>query len=126
MRSETEDGKKSSPLEEETSSTEDEDASSPENNGTPSSEADNISNYGEEYQPVPDSSSSGGEDNTDTAVEGEQLMAEWMSHDGKMMLLPVLKRPCATIQCPGPTLYTVVHISSLGSAFDLFITEEMV
>ena len=64
---ESEDGEKSSVLEEETSSTLDEDMSSPEDEGTPSSEDDSNTNY-DGFQPVPDSSSSGEKDGTDTVV----------------------------------------------------------
>ncbi|XP_070778216.1 piggyBac transposable element-derived protein 4-like [Enoplosus armatus] len=145
MQSESEDGEKSSALEEETSSTQDEDTSSPEDEGTPSSEDGSITTDDEEYQPVPDSSSSGGEDDTDTATEAEQLMAEtveavaeteelaaeWMSRDGRIMWFPTAKEtlhynPVPTGITPGPTLYAVARISSLRSAFDLFITEEII
>ena len=134
---ESEDGEKSSALEEETSSTQDEDMSSPEDEVTLSSE-DDSNTTDEEYQPVPDSSSSGEEDNTDTAMEAEQMMAEteelageWMSRHGKIMWFPTAEEtlhynPVSTGITPGPTLYAVVYTSNLRSAFDLFITEETI
>lgn len=140
MRSESEDDtdeEKSSAPEEETSSTQDE--------NTSSSEDDSVTTDDEEYQPVQDSSSSGSEDDTDTAVEAKQLMAdtagavaetqeqagEWMSHNGKIMWLPTAEEtlrynPVPTGITPGPTLYAIARISSLRSAFDLFLTEEII
>lgn len=109
MRSESEDEEKSSVLEKATSSSQDED-----------------------YHPVPDSSSSGGEDEAEQLmVETEQQVGEWMSRDGKIMWFPTADEtlhynPVPTGITPGPTLYAVARISSLRSAFDLFITEEMI
>lgn len=94
---------------------------------------------------MPDSFSSGGEEDTDTVVEAEQLMAEtvgavaeteelaaeWMSCDGKMMWFYTAEEtlhcnPVPTSITPGSTLYAVACISSLRSAFGLFITGEII
>ena len=135
--SESKDGEKSSAVEEEKSSTQDEDTSSPEDDGTPSSE-DDSNTTDDDFQPVPGSSSSGEEDSTDTAMEADQLMAEteglageWMSRHGKIMWFPTAEEtlhhnPVSTGFTPGPTLYAVAHISNLRSAFDHFITEEII
>ena len=44
---------------------------------------------------------------------------------GKLYGFPPLRRLCAT-PTQGPTLHAVARINSLRSAFDLFITQEMV
>lgn len=132
MRSESEDDEKSSASEEEASS-------------SVSSENDSITTSDEDYHPVPDSSSSANEDDTETAVEAEQLMAEkvgevaeagepvaeWMSRSGKIEWFPTAAEtmryfPVPTGITPGPTLYAVARISTLRSAFDLFVTEEII
>ena len=69
MCSVSKDEEKSSALDEETLSTHED---------TSSSEDDSITGDDEEYQPVPDSFSSVGEEDTDTAVKAKQLMV-WQS-----------------------------------------------
>lgn len=130
MRSESEDEGATSARDEETVSSHDETASSSEDDGNPSDD--------EECQSVPDSSSSEGEEDTDTAVEAEQLTVEtgepeteWMSCNRKIVWFSTAKEtlsynPVPTGTTPGPTQYAAAHISSLKSAFDLFITGEMV
>ncbi|XP_005947474.1 piggyBac transposable element-derived protein 4 [Haplochromis burtoni] len=110
-----------------------------------SSENDSISTSDEDYHPVPDSSSSPSENDTKTAVEVERLMeetvgeaadagapgAEWMSRSGNIEWFPTAEEtmrynPVPTGITPGPTLYAVTRISTLRSAFDLFVTEEII
>ncbi|KAL3997113.1 hypothetical protein ACER0C_009769 [Sarotherodon galilaeus] len=132
MRSESEDDEESSASEEEASS-------------SVSSENDSITTSDEDYHPVPDSSSSASENDTETAVEAERLMAEkvgeaaeagapvaeWMSRSGNIEWFPTAEEtmrynPVPTSITPGPTLYAVARISTLRSAFDLFVTEEII
>ncbi|XP_019220611.1 piggyBac transposable element-derived protein 3 [Oreochromis niloticus] len=131
MHSESEDDEESAASEEEAAS-------------SVSSENDSITTSDEDYHPVPDSSSSASENDTETAVEAERLMAEtvgeaadagapvaeWMSRSGNIEWFPTAEEtmrynPVPTGITPGPTLYAVARISTLRSAFDLFVTEEI-
>lgn len=103
--------------------------------GIASSEGD--SNTDDAYLSVPasSSSSSSGEED-DPAVEVEQqrveeLVGQWMSRDGKMTWFPTSNEtlrynPVPTGTTTGPTIYVVAHINDLRSAFDLFITDEII
>uniref|UniRef100_A0A3B4HAA9 PiggyBac transposable element-derived protein domain-containing protein n=1 Tax=Pundamilia nyererei TaxID=303518 RepID=A0A3B4HAA9_9CICH len=120
-------------------------ASEEEASSSVSSENDSITTSDEDYHPVPDSSSSASENDTETAVEAERLMAEkvgeaaetgapvaeWMSRSGNIEWFPTAEEtmhynPVPTSITPGPTLYAVARISTLRSAFDLFVTEEII
>lgn len=66
------------------------------------------------------------------AVENTREQAgEWMSQNGNIMWFPTPEEtlnyyPVPTGIIPGPTRYTISRISNLKSAFDLFITEEII
>uniref|UniRef100_A0A3P8SVH4 PiggyBac transposable element-derived protein domain-containing protein n=1 Tax=Amphiprion percula TaxID=161767 RepID=A0A3P8SVH4_AMPPE len=67
----------------------------------------------------------------DEDTSSQELAAEWTSRNGKILWFPTNKEtqhfnPVPTVITPGPTLYAVARISNLRSAFDLFITEEMI